>query len=135
MDRSNFEQHLKMFAESEANFQEFGWYAYQYEVSTFAVYPEANTGSLNAVTYNVLQLAAESGETCGKLAKHEFRKDPGSQSEFDRKVKKELGDILWSISQLCTEKGWDLSEIAMMNLHNLRDRKERGVLKGSGDDR
>jgi NTP pyrophosphatase (non-canonical NTP hydrolase) len=43
--------------------------------------------------------------------------------------------VLWYLSQLATEAGLDLQEIATDNLDKLLSRRERGVLRGSGDDR
>jgi NTP pyrophosphatase (non-canonical NTP hydrolase) len=48
---------------------------------------------------------------------------------------RELGDVLWYLSQLATEADLDLEEIAEDNLEKLLSRQERGVLRGSGDDR
>ena len=44
-------------------------------------------------------------------------------------------DVLWYLSQVATEAGLDLEEIAAENLDKLFSRQERGVLRGSGDDR
>lgn len=41
-------------------------------------------------------------------------------------VKKELGDILWFIAEYCTVFGWDLSEIAKMNIKKLEARYPDG---------
>lgn len=51
------------------------------------------------------------------------------------KNKKELGDILWYVSQSAFELGYTLGEIAEDNIGKLSDRAERDVLKGSGSDR
>jgi len=48
---------------------------------------------------------------------------------------KELGDVLWYVSQLASELGLELDEIASANLDKLLSRQRRGVLSGSGDDR
>jgi NTP pyrophosphatase (non-canonical NTP hydrolase) len=48
---------------------------------------------------------------------------------------KELGDVLWYVSQLATELGLELDEIADTNLQKLLSRQRRGVLSGSGDER
>ncbi len=48
---------------------------------------------------------------------------------------KELGDVLWYVSQLASELGLDLDQIAQLNLDKLRSRQRRGVLSGSGDER
>lgn len=52
-----------------------------------------------------------------------------------KELQKELGDALWYISQIATELGLSLEEIASANLKKLLSRKESGVLGGSGDNR
>ena len=52
-----------------------------------------------------------------------------------KELLKELGDVLWYISQLSAELGLSLEEIASLNLEKLNSRKERGALRGSGDNR
>ena len=62
-----------------------------------------------------------------------------SISLFDEKskdeIKFELGDVLWYISQLASELGYELDDIANSNLQKLKSRKVRGKIQGSGDDR
>lgn len=48
---------------------------------------------------------------------------------------KELGGALWYIAAVCNEIGATMSEIALVNLEELCDRGERGVLSGDGDNR
>lgn len=50
-------------------------------------------------------------------------------------IKKELGDVLWYISQIATELGLELKEVADSNLQKLLSRLERGKISGSGDNR
>jgi NTP pyrophosphatase (non-canonical NTP hydrolase) len=50
-------------------------------------------------------------------------------------LRKEVGDQLWYLAAKARELGTNLSEIAAENIDKLRDRKERGVLGGSGDNR
>ena len=57
-------------------------------------------------------------------------------SENDRQaLKKELGDVLWYLAQICTELDLSLSEVAEANLTKLFDRLERGAIRGDGDQR
>jgi NTP pyrophosphatase (non-canonical NTP hydrolase) len=48
---------------------------------------------------------------------------------------KELGDVLWYVSQITSELGLELEDIAQANLEKLLSRQRRGVLSGSGDER
>ena len=44
----------------------------------------------------------------------------------DEHLKKECGDLLWFIAELCTVRGWDLGEIMQMNIDKLRARFPEG---------
>lgn len=80
----------------------------------------------------VLGLGEESGEVLG-LFKKALRGD--NDPDFSVKVKKELGDTLWYLSQVAKDCGFTLQDVAMTNLQKLEDRFQRGVLKGFGDNR
>ena len=41
-------------------------------------------------------------------------------------VKKELGDLLWFIAEYCTAMGWDLEDVARMNIDKLKERYPEG---------
>ena len=47
----------------------------------------------------------------------------------------ELGDILWYLSETARNFNISLEEVAEYNLKKIRSRKERGTLRGSGDNR
>ena len=51
------------------------------------------------------------------------------------RMRSELGDCLWYMSQLATELGVRLDVLAEHNLVKLRGRASRGTLGGSGEDR
>jgi NTP pyrophosphatase (non-canonical NTP hydrolase) len=57
-----------------------------------------------------------------------------SQEEKDLLIK-ELGDVLWYLSQLASELDVSLSDIATGNIQKLKDRAARGMIHGSGDKR
>jgi NTP pyrophosphatase (non-canonical NTP hydrolase) len=96
-----------------------------------ATYPRAGED----MTYPALGLCGEAGEVAEKVKKT-LRDDGGVLSDGRRDaLSRELGDVLWYLSQLATEAGLDLEEIAAENLDKLFSRQERGVLRGSGDDR
>lgn len=85
--------------------------------------------------YPTLGLAGEAGEVAEKLKKI-IRDDLGTVTEEKKaELKKELGDVLWYVAAIAKEFGLTLDEIAEANIEKLFSRKERGVLKGSGDNR
>lgn len=105
--------------------------------------PSCHNGS-----YMLLNLVGEVGEFAGKIAKGIRKKDisigvvygnimtfsHNKDAQFEE-LKKEAGDILWQLSGLCYVLGWNLEDIAQMNLDKLASRKERGVIDGDGDNR
>jgi NTP pyrophosphatase (non-canonical NTP hydrolase) len=96
-----------------------------------ATYPHAGED----LTYPALGLCGEAGEVAEKVKKT-LRDDGGVLTGERREaLSRELGDVLWYLSQVATEAGLDLEEIAAENLDKLFSRQERGVLRGSGDDR
>jgi NTP pyrophosphatase (non-canonical NTP hydrolase) len=103
--------------------------AYQLKALSTAVYP--NIGE-NAV-YPAFGLANEAGEVLGKLKKS--MRDGWSDDATAEAIRDELGDVLWYIAVLAAEYQLDLNDIAQRNVDKLTDRKSRGVLKGSGDNR
>lgn len=105
---------------------------YQQRATVTAIYPEAGTGSVLAISYCALGLG-EAGEVQGKVKK--FIRDGIGYSDLRRQVSAEVGDVLWYCAQLCNELNLDLSDVMKENLRKLNDRKERGVLGGSGDTR
>jgi NTP pyrophosphatase (non-canonical NTP hydrolase) len=87
------------------------------------------------LAYPALGLAGEAGEVA-EHAKKAIRDDAGVVTEERRRaIAKELGDVLWYVSQLASELGLELDEIARANLEKLLSRQRRGVLSGSGDER
>jgi NTP pyrophosphatase (non-canonical NTP hydrolase) len=100
---------------------------YQKLAAGTAIYPEET-----ALAYLTTGLSGEAGEVCGKIGKV-FRGDKAPVSKEE--VCKELGDVLWFLSELARFHGLSLGEVAEKNLMKLYDRKDRGVLRGNGDNR
>ena len=48
---------------------------------------------------------------------------------------KEVGDVLFYVAALADDLGYTLQDVVDANEQKLSSRKERGVLKGSGDNR
>lgn len=88
-----------------------------------------------ALAYPTLGLVNEAGEVAGKIKKI-FRDKNGIVSVEDKEaLKAELGDVLWYFTQICTELGLTLEEVAEANLEKLFSRLERNKLGGDGDNR
>ncbi len=104
---------------------------YQSESRKTALYP--NVGS--NVIYPTLGLVGEAGEVADKVKK--ILRDKKGVFDQDSKdaIKFELGDVLWYVSQLSSELGYELDDIAYANLQKLNSRKERCKIQGSGDNR
>lgn len=87
------------------------------------------------IVYPTLGLVNESGEVAGKIKKI-FRDKGGKISPEDREaLKYELGDVLWYLTQICTELDLTLQEVATANIEKLYSRLERGQIRGEGDNR
>ena len=80
--------------------------------------------------YFALGLTGESGEV-SELIKKNLRDGVLDLEDLE----KELGDVLWYVSQLALCHNLDLEGVAIRNLAKLQSRKERGKIKGSGDNR
>lgn len=106
------------------------------------------TESSNNFSYMFMNLVGEVGEFAGKVAKAirkekaviDFnnliteRKDAMLEEEIVD-LRREVGDILWQLSGLCTVMGWELEDVAQENLAKLADRQNRHVIVGEGDNR
>ena len=87
------------------------------------------------IVYPTMGLMNEAGEVAGKIKKI-FRDQNGQITEEDRQsLKNELGDVLWYLTQICTELGLTLEGVAETNITKIFSRQERGKLGGDGDNR
>lgn len=105
---------------------------YQAFVNSMKIYPE----DMRAV-YPTLGLMGEAGEISEKVKKWVRDEDYRNGMSMERRqtILLELGDPLWYIAALADDLGFTLQEVIEANVNKLTSRKERGVLKGSGDDR
>ena len=103
-----------------------------------AIYP-------SALVYPVLGLTSEAGEVADKVKKI-FRDSDWDDTNIDdplvelswecrEGIAHELGDVLWYVTAIASDLGFELEEIAAMNLEKLASRKHRNQLQGSGDNR
>lgn len=104
---------------------------YQEAASVTARYPNRGTN----LTYAVLGLCGETGEIAEKLKK--LGRDRGGVMDdaWREEMKKELGDVLWYLSQAAFELGYDFESVGQLNVEKLRSRMDRGKLHGDGDNR
>lgn len=126
---------------------------YQERTADTAIYP--GKGTPLGLIYCALKGAGEAGEFAEHVGKamrddgyagpHEVKFSVENESKIiagqplteDRRKKlaHEIGDELWYCASKARELGYSLSQIAEMNLDKLKDRQQRGVLAGSGDER
>jgi len=85
------------------------------------------------LAHDGLKLAGEAGE-CTELIGKWLRGD-FDQATLRHRIRAELGDVLWYLSDLCSEFDFTLEEVAELNLKKIADRQSRGVIKGDGDNR
>lgn len=104
---------------------------YQEEARKTAIYP----GKGNNFIYPTLGLAGESGEVAEKIKKIVRDGNNLITEEKRTELAKELGDVLWYVSNLAEEIGVKLEDIAKNNLEKLKSREQRGKIHGSGDNR
>ncbi|MHA1138503.1 MAG: nucleoside triphosphate pyrophosphohydrolase family protein [Candidatus Thorarchaeota archaeon] len=97
---------------------DFTFTEYQVSARRTALYPEDQ-----GIIYTTLGLVGESGEIAEKVKKAK------------EEIAKELGDVLWYVANLAFELGYDLGDIAAINIQKLVDRQERGKIHGDGDNR
>ena len=108
------------------NFEE-----YQQKSRETVIYP----GKDNNFVYPTLGLTGESGEVAEKVKKV-LRDDQGIiNQEKKEEIGKELGDVLWYLSQIASELNLSLESIAQNNIEKLQLRVQKGTLHGSGDNR
>lgn len=103
---------------------------YQKEAVKTAIY-----GAGSSIIYPALGLVNEAGEVAGKVKKV-LRDNAGVFSADKRKqIADEVGDVLWYIAAMANDLGISMEDIALTNLAKLKDRQERNVIQGSGDNR
>ncbi|MDD3711545.1 MAG: nucleoside triphosphate pyrophosphohydrolase family protein [Patescibacteria group bacterium] len=104
---------------------------YQKQAKKTAVYPNKGKNYI----YPVLGLTGEAGEVAEKFKKIIRDNDGKINSEKKAEIEKELGDVLWYISQISTELKINLEDVAKTNIKKLSSRLKRNCIKGDGDNR
>jgi NTP pyrophosphatase (non-canonical NTP hydrolase) len=104
---------------------------YQEKACDTAIFPKHQ-----AMEYLTLGLTGEAGEIANKVKK--FIRDGATPDEYAAKkieIAYEIGDVLWYCAVLASELEMNLGHIMENNLQKLANRKNRGTLSGSGDNR
>ena len=108
---------------------------YQEFTRTTAMYRGPIESVSSRLTYCMFGLAGEVGEIAEKFKKK--LRGGGSLEEFqaDEDIAKELGDVMWYLVGMADELGFSGSDILRRNVEKLKDRQNRGVVHGEGDNR
>jgi len=103
---------------------------YQTIARTTAIY----NNDLGAI-YTALGLAGETGEVVEHIKKMVRDNNRIPTPERREAITKELGDVMWYVANLASDLDIKLEDVVRNNLAKIKDRSERGVLHGSGDNR
>lgn len=90
----------------------------------------------NDVAYLTLAMCGEAGEVADKVKKVIRDKEGNFNDPTTREqIIFELGDVLWYAAVLANALGYELQDVAWLNLAKIDARKLRGTIHGSGDNR
>ena len=84
--------------------------------------------------YLMLGLSSEVGEVLGKYKKY-LRGDKMIRQDFEKALLDELGDVMWYFVRICDVLNVTLYEVMSKNIEKLSRRRDKGTIKGDGDDR
>ena len=88
----------------------------------------ASNSDQSSVLIPLLGLAGEAGELLSEYKK--WLRDGDSYKLFPTRVKEELGDLLWYISNVATKYNLTLEDVARHNLHKTRSRWQSSTRGG-----
>lgn len=100
----------------------------------------------SSIFYSALGLAGEAGEVVDKIKKYWRDKVYKSEEDWDHELDlmdkdtkegiiKEMGDVMWYLSDLADLLGVSLDRVAQTNIQKIKGRVERGTVHGEGDNR
>ena len=101
------------------------WETYREWTRTTAEYPKDKEEE-----YLLIGLANEVGEVLGK-----YKKQLRGDGDKYKEIRDELGDVCWYLARIFDMYDMRLIEVLHENFLKLTDRKNRGVIKGDGDNR
>jgi NTP pyrophosphatase (non-canonical NTP hydrolase) len=112
-----------IYTEIAGDYYDFNFTSYQANAKL-----TARTGEGSLANWG-LGLAGEAGEVVELIKKHCFH-----GKALDREsLRKELGDVLWYISAICSEVGLELGDVAEANIDKLFARYPNGFVEGGGN--
>lgn len=76
------------------------------------------------MNHGVFGLCAEAGEVASIFQK--YYQGHGHPLNKEEHLKKELGDCLWMIAEICTGFGFDMDDVMETNIQKLRERYPDG---------
>lgn len=103
----------------------------QQALTTAASYPDP----LMDKTIWAMGVSGEAGEVVEKWKKIVAYKEGKVSAEDLDELAKELGDVVWYIAVLAHSLGLRFDDVMQRNVEKLKSRKQRGVIKGAGDNR
>lgn len=106
---------------------------HQFFVSDGKRYKVKNDNKDLLIARLALGICGESGEIAEKVKK--YLRGDYPLKDLKEHVRKEAGDKLWYLSEFLSVFNIKLSDVAQQNLDKLADRRKRGKIIGSGDDR
>lgn len=110
-------------------------YEYLAKTHETAIYPSAGTHDVVEQVYLALGLANEGGEATGCVKKilraQSITNSAVAFSKIEeerKKLREELGDVMWYWVRLAWAAGFEIDEILEQNVRKLQDRKAAGTL-------
>lgn len=92
-------------------------------------------GAGQPIVYPALKLNGEAGEVAEKVGKVLRDNNGIFTEEIKKAIIDELADVLWYITAIATDIGYNLDAVAKANLIKLERRRMNNTIKGSGDNR
>ena len=104
----------------------------EYQEFVDTTWLNADTPALNELRI-MCGLIGELGEIAEKTKK--YLRDGGDPDKYREEVTKEFGDLLYYIAKYANFLDIELNDVIVANVFKLTERKEKGNIKGSGDNR
>lgn len=107
---------------------------YQKKAKFFIGDSHRNLNDWSLALHACLGMAGETGETIDILKKCIFQ-GKVYDNEVAMHLRKEIGDTMWYIAELCTAMGFDLDDICDMNIEKLKARYPNGFTVEAANNR